>query len=122
MQDESHQRRRKLLRLTGYDYSSEGGYFITNVTRNQNPIFGSFFNSELVLSKAGQVAQSEWFRTMQLRNSVELFEDEFVVMPNHIHGIIWFKDGPSVGVERRRDLCVPEQSEWYRPLPNTIVP
>ena len=122
MQDESHQRHRKLLRLTGYDYSSEGGYFITIVTRNRIPIFGSFFNSKLVLSKTGQIARSEWFRTKQLRNSVELFEDEFVVMPNHIHGIIWLIDGPSVGVERRHDLCVPEQSEWYRPLPNTIVP
>ncbi len=101
MPAEPHLHRRKLLRLAGHDYSSEGGYFVTIVTRNRIPVFGSVLNSELVLSQAGQIARREWFRTKQLRNSVELFEDEFVVMPNHIHGIIWLIDEPSVGVERR---------------------
>ena len=81
--------RRKQLRLTDYDYSSEGGYFITIVTYQRLPVFGMIRDNQVVLSKAGKVARSEWFRTTAIRPYVELFEDEFIVMPNHIHGIIW---------------------------------
>ena len=81
--------RRKIIRLAGYDYSSEGGYFITIVTHQLLPVFGMILDNKVVLLQAGEIARSEWFRTMQLRDRVELFEDEFVVMPNHIHGIIW---------------------------------
>jgi len=100
MPDEPPPHHRKLLRLAGYDYSSEGGYFITIVTYNRIPVFGRILDNELVLSKAGQISRSEWFRTQHLRENVGLFEDEFVVMPNHIHGVIWLRD-ESVGVERR---------------------
>lgn len=104
--------RRKPLRLTGYDYSSEGGYFITIVTHQRLPFFGNIHDDKVVLSQAGEVARVEWFETRRLRENVELFADEFVVMPNHIHGIIWVLDGPSVGVERRstptkRALVIP---------------
>lgn len=84
-----------------YDYSSEGGYFITIVTHNRLPIFGKVINGKVIFSEFGLIARREWLRSMQLRNNVKLFEDEFVVMPNHIHGIIWLIDQPSVGVERR---------------------
>ena len=100
MPDEPPPHHRKLLRLAGYDYSSEGSYLITIVTYNRIPVFGRILDNELVLSKAGQIARSEWFRTQHLRENVGLFEDEFVVMPNHIHGVIWLRD-ESVGVERR---------------------
>ena len=41
------------------------------------------------LNALGIIARGEWFRTATMRRYVELFEDEFIVMPNHIHGIIW---------------------------------
>jgi len=44
------------------------------------------------LNDLGIIARDEWFRTAQMRPYVELFDDEFVVMPNHIHGIIWLTD------------------------------
>ena len=52
------------------------------------------------LNELGRIAWEEWFRTMELRHNLELFEDEFVVMPNHVHGIIWIVNG--VGARRRR--------------------
>ena len=113
MQVESQQQRRKRLRLSGFDYSSEGGYFITIVTHGRIPLFGEITNNEMICSKEGEIARLEWFRTMQVRENVELFADEFMVMPNHIHGIIWLTDGSSVGVERRCDFGVSEPSEWY---------
>jgi REP element-mobilizing transposase RayT len=49
------------------------------------------------LNETGKIARDEWFKTAKLRSYVELYEDEFVVMPNHAHGIIWI-----VGARRRR--------------------
>ena len=83
----SHHRRS--IRLKGYDYTSEGGYFITLVTHERQNLFGVVENDEMHLNPLGGIARDEWFRTAQLRSYVELFDDEFIVMPNHIHGIIW---------------------------------
>lgn len=117
MRDESRQRRRKLLRLSGFDYSSEGGYFVAIVTHERIPLFGEITDNEMIYSIAGEIALLEWFRTIQLRENVELFADEFVVMPNHIHGIIWLNDGPSVGDERR---STPTKSNRPLVLPGSI--
>ncbi len=43
----------------------------------------------MILSPLGDIAREEWFNTQTLRNNIELIEDEFVIMPNHIHGILW---------------------------------
>jgi len=93
----SHHRRS--IRLKGYDYTSEGGYFITLVTHERQNLFGTIDNDEMHLNPLGEVARDEWFRTAQLRSYVELFDDEFIVMPNHIHGIIWITD--TVWLNRR---------------------
>ena len=78
--------RRKSMRLKGYDYATEGAYFLTICTHEKNCFFGSIVNSEMVLSQAGQIAQSCWLEIPVHFPHVEL--DYFVIMPNHIHGII----------------------------------
>ena len=83
---------RRSIRFKGYDYTSEGGYFITMVTHQRQPIFGEIIDTEMHLNHIGSIAHDEWFRTSQMRPYVELFDDEFVVMPNHLHGIIWITD------------------------------
>jgi len=83
---------RRSIRLKGYDYTSEGGYFITLVTHQRLPLFGDVVEGEMRLNDLGIIAREEWFRTAQMRPYVEIFNDEFVVMPNHIHGIIWITD------------------------------
>ena len=80
---------RRSIRLPGYDYSSEGGYFVTCVTAGREPLFGEVVDGKMVLNDFGKVVQEEWFKTAKIRPNIELDEDEFVVMPNHIHGIIW---------------------------------
>jgi putative transposase len=80
---------RRSIRLEGYDYASEGGYFITVVTYKRMCLFGSVKDGEIVLNDFGRIVWKEWFNTLKIRPNIELFEDEFVVMPNHIHGIIW---------------------------------
>ena len=55
------------------------------------------------MNDRGKIARDEWFKTGELRPYVKLYEDEFVIMPNHGHGIIWIEDeGPPVGARRRR--------------------
>ncbi len=81
-------RHRRSIRLPDYDYSSEGAYFITLVAHHRQPLFGAIVNNEMVVNEFGKIVQEEWLKTAELRAEVELAEDEFVVMPNHFHGII----------------------------------
>ncbi len=82
---------RRSSRLPQYDYSQNGAYFITICTFNHEPIFGHYAGARravplLVLNESGTFAQEQWLKTAVLRQNVTL--DKFVVMPNHIHGII----------------------------------
>jgi putative transposase len=81
---------RRSIRLKGYDYSQAGAYFITICTHNRRHLFGEVQNGEMILTPVGEMAYNEWLKTADLRPYVSL--DVFVVMPNHIHGIILIKD------------------------------
>jgi len=83
---------RRSIRLPGYDYTSEGAYFVTVVTHHRERLFGEIVNDEMVLNDFGKIVREEWLKTAQLRSEVELIEDEFVIMPNHFHGIINITD------------------------------
>ncbi len=77
---------RKSIRLNHYDYSESGAYFITVCTKNFEHYFGNIQNGKMNLSMIGQIVHNEWIRTKQIRKNVAL--DEFIIMPNHFHGII----------------------------------
>lgn len=81
---EKHHRRS--IRLTGYDYKQSGAYFVTIVTRNRLSLFGDISDGEMVLSDTGRIAEVSWVGLSSRFPMVSL--DSFVVMPNHIHGII----------------------------------
>ena len=89
MPDNPKRFHRRSIRFNGYDYSSPGAYFITIVTWHRVNLFGVVVDGEMRVNSIGTIAKDEWFRTINLRPSVHLFLDEMVVMPNHIHGIIW---------------------------------
>jgi REP element-mobilizing transposase RayT len=79
-------RNRKAIRLKEYDYSRPGEYFVTICTYEKEYIFGEIIADEMHLSQEGIIAQQCW---KQIPNHFEYAElDEYVVMPNHIHGII----------------------------------
>jgi len=79
---------RHSIRLKGYDYSQAGAYFITICVQDRAHLFGKITDGEMVLNEMGQIAYDEWLKTSVLRKNVQL--DVFVIMPNHIHGIIMF--------------------------------
>jgi REP-associated tyrosine transposase len=82
--EKSH--RRRSIRLKNYDYAQEGAYFVTICAYQKQCIFGHIDDGEMFLSEYGEIVKEEWEQTSILRDNVEL--DAFVVMPNHIHGII----------------------------------
>ncbi len=95
---------RRSIRLAGYDYTAEGGYFITCVAQARVCLFGEVVNGVMNLNGYGEIVKEEWFKTKSLRDNIELIDEEFVVMPNHIHGIIWLIDD---GVCRGTARCAP---------------
>jgi len=97
--------RRKNIRLKDYDYSTEGGYFITIVTKDRQLLFGNIVYGEMVLNEYGRIVESTWNDLINHNPNIGL--DEFVVMPNHVHGIVVIFDSVGAG---SRDLCAPERS------------
>jgi REP-associated tyrosine transposase len=77
---------RRSIRMKGYDYSLEGAYFITICTHQRHNFFGEVENGTMQLNPYGIIASEQWIR-LQKRFRQSNFED-YVIMPNHIHGII----------------------------------
>lgn len=71
-------------------------------------IFGTVVNGVMKLSPIGEIIICEWFRSAGIRKEILLYEDEFVVMPNHIHGIVWIIERNDVGANGVRPVDPPE--------------
>lgn len=81
---------RRSIRLDGRDYAGPGAYFITICARSREPLFGAVRDGGAALNPWGLAAEEEWARSAAMRAEIEL--DAFVVMPNHVHGIVIIKD------------------------------
>jgi REP element-mobilizing transposase RayT len=79
--------------LPGHDYSGPGIYFVTLCVDQGVCLFGDIFEDRMVLSEFGNIADEEWRASEELRSEVEL--DEYVVMPNHLHGLVVFRPDDS---------------------------
>ena len=86
MKHDPNKHHRRSIRLKGYDYSKAGMYFVTLVCRQRACLFGEVIDGKMRLSAAGQIVQQEWRRLGQQFPDARI--DVFVVMPNHVHGII----------------------------------
>ena len=95
---------RRSIRLRGYDYASEGLYFVTICTQNRECLFGEIKNDEMILNDAGRMVEKWYCKTQE--KFPDIVCHEMVVMPNHFH-CIWENVGSNVGA----DPCV-------RPIPN----
>ena len=73
-------------RMPNWGYSSNGIYFLTIVTQNRVCNLGNIFNKKMILSNFGKIIETEFLKSFEIRN--ELFLDEFIIMPNHLHTII----------------------------------
>ncbi len=89
---------RRSIRLKDYDYSQSGAYFVTIVTYERMPLFGEVVDGTASLNQLGEIAILCW-ESLPMHFS-NIRTDAFVVMPNHVHGIVVFLDSP----ERRADV------------------
>lgn len=79
-------------RLREWDYKNAAAYFITICTHNRQHHFGEVYNRKMHLSPIGKIVEIEWLKTPDIRIDMNLELDEFVVMPNHFHGILIIGD------------------------------
>ncbi|MCZ8065996.1 MAG: transposase [Microcystis sp.] len=85
---EKHHRRS--IRLRNYDYSQPGAYFVTICTYQKQSWFGEIKNGQIYLNQLGKIVADEWLKTCKIRPNFKL--DEWVIMPNHFHGIVIIND------------------------------
>ena len=78
---------RRSIRLKGFDYTQPGAYFVTLVTKNRETLFGEIAEGDVRLNTYGQVIHTFWQRLPTTFPSIAL--DVWIVMPNHLHGILW---------------------------------
>jgi putative transposase len=81
-------------RLRGFDYSTPGAYFVTICTKNHVCVFGEIAGGKMILNETGKTASKYWHEISDHFPSVAL--DAFVVMPDHVHGIIRIMDDPHI--------------------------
>lgn len=86
---------RRSVRLKGYDYSQAGAYFVTICTQNRRCMFGDIADGQMALNDAGWMVQAVWDELPNHYADVEL--DSFIVMPNHVHGIVVLRDMVGAG-------------------------
>ncbi len=90
-------------RLHGWDYSNNGYYFITIVSENRINWFGEIIDGQMNYSDFGKIVLIEWNKSFQIRS--ELFLNEFILMPNHLHAIIILKNTDS-GIIETHGRCI----------------
>ncbi len=91
MKYDSYKHHRRSIRLRGYDYSRTGLYFVTICTDNHQCLFGDIINDVMILNDAGMMVENCWNDIPTHFPHAEL--DEYVIMPNHVHGIISIRMG-----------------------------
>ncbi len=77
---------RRSIRLPGYDYSQSGAYFVTICAYQRQCLFGDVVDGQMRLNQYGAIVADEWQKSSVIRREIEL--DQWVVMPNHFHGIV----------------------------------
>jgi putative transposase len=112
---------RRSLRLPQYDYAQPGGYFITICTHDRVCLFGNIVNGTMVLNDAGKMVEKYWNEIPQHFTHITL--NEYAVMPNHFHGIIFIVGAGSsrpMLLDRCED-CGKEGREDRAPTVGNIV-
>jgi REP element-mobilizing transposase RayT len=103
---------RRSIRLQEYDYTNEGAYFVTICTHQREPLFGAIADGDVILTQIGAIVDECWSAIPDHFPAVEL--DAYVVMPNHLHGIVIItQHAANVGARH----AVPLQS---RPEPTPV--
>ena len=97
---------RKKMRFTGFDYKTQGCYFITVVTFNRSCLFGHVENEEMILSDSGKMID-HIYHTIEER-FLQVGCMDYVVMPNHFHCILY--------LDRKNDDSIPKVMDYFKSM------
>ena len=115
------QQRRRSLRLQGYDYTTSGAYFVTVCTQHRACLFGDVVDNAVRLNAYGDIVLACWDAIPAHCANVEL--DAFVVMPNHVHGIIVLTDGMQIAsVPPMFPVGAQHAAPFPGPVPASLTP
>ncbi len=107
--------RRNTNRAEGFDYATAGWYYVTVCTHKLQPMFGDVVDGDMVPNEFGQIAATVWDDLPARFPLVSI--DAFVIMPNHIHGIIVINDDPEPLIMNEEiSACV--RAQFIAPLPH----
>ena len=114
---------RRSIRLKEYDYTQPGAYFITIVTFQRECLFGTIVDEEMKLNLYGLVAKQQWEKLPKRFSHIEL--NAFVVMPNHVHGILVITDRRGTAESATDSLeessrRAPTQERFQNPVKGSI--
>lgn len=117
-------------RLKNWDYGWNATYFVTICTKDRIGFFGNVVDGEMVLNDIGEIVETEWLKTFEMRPDMNLELGEFVVMPNHFHAIIGIgeneyntKRNPGWDPERRDAMhCVSTINDTINETKNKFGP
>lgn len=102
-------------RLKNWDYSIPWWYYVTINTKNHINYFGQIRNGKMESNELGKIAEQEWLKTKTLRDNIDL--DYYVIMPNHIHGIIILK---AVETRCSESLHYDNTPKFSKPIKNSL--
>ena len=103
----TYEPRRRTIRLRDFNYRQPGFYFITTCVENHKIMFGTIANDKMHLNRNGLIVEQVWRRLPQRFPGIEL--DQYVVMPNHMHGIIILQDEQPILYRKVHIERVPER-------------
>lgn len=94
-------RRRNSLRHPKYDYTNTGAYFVTICAHQGRSLFGQVTEQSMILNQLGQIAHAAWHEFADRHPETML--DRFVIMPNHVHVLLWLTQPPTVDNQQVED-------------------
>jgi REP element-mobilizing transposase RayT len=112
---------RRSIRLRHFDYAEPACYFVTICTRNRKLILGNLVEGTVRLSVLGEIAEDEWRKSEEFRPTLHL--DAFVIMPNHLHGLVmlWENDKRAVLRSAKGEGCRNDGRTAVRPYKETFI-
>lgn len=116
MANSMNHKNRRSIRLQGYDYSQEGAYYVTICTQNKLCLFGVVTNGKMILNDAGKMIEMEWLKLKDRFPNIDLHE--YIVMPNHFHGIIEIVTVgvPLVGTQNEQNKTVGDIMDVFKSI------
>ena len=98
---------RQSIRLKGYDYSNSGAYFITLCIQDREKLLSNISNSIVELTLAGNMIEKWWLELINKYSNIDL--DEYVIMPDHFHGIVWINNYET-------EISIPTILKWFKAM------